>query len=249
MITGSRHTKLQTERTFLTGFRQGVWSGLPFSLVLGPFGMLFGVIATEAGLDLLQVMGFSVLVIAGAAQVTALSLMNEHAPVIVVLATSLAVNMRMAIYSAALVQHFGSFPLWKRAVAAYWLFDQPFAMTSVDINKRPDRARDERFGFYMGVALPLGILWYGVTYLGATVGDLLPSDIGMDFAIPATFLALVAPLLRSLPHLAAAFTSVVGTLLFSALPFNSGLLVAALLALVVGAELEKRLERRRVQRV
>jgi len=97
----------------------------------------------------------------------------------------------------------------------------------------------------LGVAIPLGILWYVVTYLGATLGDLLPTDIGMEFAIPATFLALVAPLLRSLPHLAAAFTSVAGTLAFASLPFNSGLLLAALLALIVGAEIEKRLERRR----
>ncbi len=236
---------MQTQGSFFRGFRQGFWSGLPFALVLGPFGMLFGVIATEAGLDLAQVMGFSVLVIAGAAQVTALSLMNESAPVLIVVFTALAVNMRMAIYSAALVEHFGAFPLWKRAVAAYWLFDQPFAMTAVDINKNPLRSRDERFGFYLGVAIPLGILWYVVTYLGATLGDLLPTDIGMEFAIPATFLALVAPLLRSLPHLAAAFTSVAGTLVFASLPFNSGLLLAALLALIVGAEIEKRLERRR----
>lgn len=240
---------MQTQGTFLRGFRQGFWSGLPFALVLGPFGMLFGVIATEAGLNLAEVMGFSVLVIAGAAQVTALSLMNENAPVLIVVFTALAVNMRMAIYSAALVEHFGAFPLWKRAVAAYWLFDQPFAMTSVDITKNPQRPRDERFGFYLGVAIPLGILWYVVTYLGATIGDLLPTDIGMEFAIPATFLALVAPLLRSLPHLAAAFTSVAGTLAFASLPFNSGLLLAALLALIVGAEIEKRLERRRSEDV
>jgi len=235
--------------SFLAGFRQGAWSGLPFSLVLGPFGMLFGVLATEAGLDLAQVMGFSVLVIAGAAQVTALSLMNEQAPVVVVLVTALAVNMRMAIYTAALVSHFGSLPVWKRAIAAYWLFDQPFAMTSVDITKNPQRSLNERFGFYLGVAVPLGLLWYGATLLGATLGYLMPQNIGMDFAIPATFLALVAPLLRSLAHLAAAFTSVVGTLLLSGLPFNSGLLVAALLALLVGAEVERRLEQRRAQYV
>jgi len=232
---------LHSTQSFGRGFRAGFWSGLPFSLVLGPFGLLFGVIATEAGLDLAQVMGFSVLVIAGAAQITAISLMNEHAPVLVVLATSLAVNLRMGIYSAALVPHFGGLPLWKRAVAAYWLFDQPFALTSVDVTKNPQRSRDERFGFYLGVGVPLSILWYIVTYLGATLGDLIPGDIGIDFAIPATFLALIAPLLRSLPHLAAALTSVVGTLAFSSLPFNSGLLVAAFLALFVGAELEKRL--------
>lgn len=231
---------MATLGSFAAGFGQGAIQGLPFSLVLGPFGMLFGVIATESGLDLVQVMGFSVLVIAGAAQITAISLMNEQAPVLVVLATSLAVNLRMGIYSAALVPHFGGLPLWKRATAAYWLFDQPFALTSVDVAKNPKRTRDERFGFYLGVGIPLSILWYIVTYLGATLGDLIPGDIGIDFAIPATFLALIAPLLKSLPHLAAAITSVAGTLTLSNLPFNSGLLVAAVIALIVGAEVERR---------
>ena len=83
-------------------FRSGARDAAPFTLVVGPFAILFGVVATEAGLNLLETMSFSFLVIAGAAQLTALQLMVDQAPTIIVIASALAVNLRMAMYSASL---------------------------------------------------------------------------------------------------------------------------------------------------
>src|SRR6056297_2366962 len=116
--------------TVKTAFWRGARDALPFVLVVGPFAMLFGVVATEAGLDLLATMGFSVLDIAGASQFAALQQMTEGAPVLVAIATALAVNLRMAMYSAALLPHLGEAPLWKRAVVAYLNVDQTYAMRS-----------------------------------------------------------------------------------------------------------------------
>ena len=50
----------------------GVRDGWPFIFVVVPFAILFGVVATDAGLSLAQTMGFTVLVIAGASQFAAL---------------------------------------------------------------------------------------------------------------------------------------------------------------------------------
>ena len=75
-----------------SSFQEGVIAGLPFTVFVIPFATLFGVVATEAGLDLAQTMGFSLLVIAGASQFTAVQLMTENAPVWITLATALAVN-------------------------------------------------------------------------------------------------------------------------------------------------------------
>ena len=97
-------------------------------IVVVPFAMLFGVVATEAGLPLAQVMGMSFLVIAGAAQFTALQFMADNAPVLVIIASALAVNLRMAMYSAAITPHLGPEPFWKRALIAYFLVDQTYAL-------------------------------------------------------------------------------------------------------------------------
>jgi len=105
---------------------RGVVAALPFIIVLVPFALLFGVAATEAGLPIAQVMGFTVLVIAGASQFTALQFMIENAPVLVVLASALAVNLRMAMYSAAITPYLGDQPLWKRALLSYILVDQTY---------------------------------------------------------------------------------------------------------------------------
>ncbi len=85
----------------MEGFRDGI----PFLLVVTPFALLFGVVATESGLNLLETMGFSIVVIAGASQFTALQLMNDNAPTLIVIASALAVNLRMAMYSASLTPY------------------------------------------------------------------------------------------------------------------------------------------------
>ena len=57
----------------------------------------------KCGLDLIETMTMTVLVIAGAAQFTALALLEEQAPTLIVIIAALAVNLRMAMYSAALL--------------------------------------------------------------------------------------------------------------------------------------------------
>lgn len=223
-----------------SALRDGIRDAIPFILVIIPFGVVFGVVASEAGFDLAQIMGFSILVIAGASQIVAVQLMTENAPALVVLATSLAVNLRMAMYSASLAPYMGHIAWWKRGIMSYLMVDQVYAAAILRYETQPNMTTSARFAYYIGVALPVVPLWYLATLAGAVLGTSIPADLPIDFAVPITFLALIIPLLRSLAHVAAAMASVLGVLAFSGLPFNLGLLVAALLAMVVGAEVERR---------
>lgn len=226
------------------GFRHG----LPFLLVIVPFGLLFGVAATKAGLDLAQVMGFSIMVIAGAAQFTALQLMGDHAPVILVLAASLAVNLRMAMYSASLTPHFGRAPTWQKALAAYFMVDQSFALAINEYETRPAMSRPEKLAYYAGACSPVCPNWYVATLAGALVGAQIPPEFALDFAVPITFLAMIGPALRTLAHVAAAAVSVIGALVLSFLPSGVGLMIAALAAMVTGAQVELWIARRKAVR-
>lgn len=221
--------------------REGLRDGWPFIFAAGPFGMLFGVVATEAGLDLAQIMGMSVVVIAGAAQFTALAQMQDAAPVAIVIIAGLAVNLRMAMYSAALSPHIRPAPLWQRIIAAYCNLDNSFATGSVRFEAEPDRPTAWKIRYYLASAVPALTAWISLTYLGALTGEAIPDSLPIDFAVPLTFLAIIAPLLRTLAHLAAALTSVVVALLLAGLPFNIGLLIAAVLAMAVGVQVERRL--------
>ena len=95
--------------------------------------------------------------------------------------------------------------------------------------------------FYTGVFVSFMPFWYIATYLGAVLGTAIPPEVGLDMALPLMFLAMIGPMLRTLAHMAAAFTSLVLGLVFAFLPWNLGLLVAALVALLVGAEIERRM--------
>ena len=57
--------------------------------------------------------------------------MADQAPVLIVPATPLAVNLRMAMFSAALTPHPWAAPLWQRALISCGLPDQTFA-TMID---------------------------------------------------------------------------------------------------------------------
>lgn len=223
---------------------RGMLASAPFVVVIVPFALLFGVAATEAGLDLATVMGFSLAVFAGAAQFTALQLMQDHAPVLVVLATSLAVNLRMGMYSAALTPFFGRLPLGRRALVAFFLVDQSYAASVVEFERRPYLSTAERLAFFAGTVLPIAPAWYAATWAGAVLGAQIPPDYPLDFAMPVTFIAMVAPLLRSAAHLAAALVSAAGTLALAWMPFSTGVLVAALAAMLTGALVEIWQERR-----
>ncbi|MEM9094617.1 MAG: AzlC family ABC transporter permease [Neomegalonema sp.] len=226
------------------GFWDGVVASLPVMLAVGPFGMIFGVIATEAGLNLLETMAMTTIVIAGASQLAALQLMTDNAPVALAILTGAVVNLRMAMYSAAIASQWRGAPLWARAFAAYFLHDQSFALSMRRYAEQPAEPQPGKIAFFFGVGVTTVIVWVGASYVGALAGSMAPPEWRLDFAVPVTFIAAVAPLLRSAPQLAAAMTAIVASLVLAPLPFNLGLIVASALGIAAGATLETIMARR-----
>ncbi|WP_371225615.1 AzlC family ABC transporter permease [Roseovarius sp. 2305UL8-3] len=225
-------------------FWHGIRDGAPFILVLIPFSTLFGVVAAEAGLSVFEALTFSVMVLAGAAQFAALQLLVEDAPTLIAIITALAVNLRMAMYSAALTPHLGAAPLWQRAVAAYFVVDQTYACSVVEYEKNRDWGMACKLAYFFGVAAPVVPFWYGSTVVGAGLGAGIPDSLALDFAVPITFLAIITPMLRTPAHVAAAIVAVIMSLVFAFLPYSLGILVAGFLGMMTGAQVELRLDRR-----
>ncbi len=233
-----------TPETTKSTYWQGVRAGAPFILVLVPFAMLFGVVATEAGLNLLETFAFSLLVVAGAAQFTAIQLLTEHAPTIIVCVTALAVNLRMAMYSASLTPHLGRAPLGKRAMVAYLMVDQAYACAILAYEKNPGWTIPQKLAFYFGAITPLMPLWLIFTIVGAMVGSAIPPEFALDFAVPITFLAMIAPMLRSAAHVVAALVAIAVSLSLAFIPYSLGLLVAGAAGMIAGAQVELMMSRR-----
>jgi predicted branched-subunit amino acid permease len=222
-------------------FWKGARDAAPFILVVGPFALLFGVVATEAGVEIAATMSLSIFVIAGAAQLTALQLLVDQVPTVIVLVSALAVNLRMAMYSAALTPYLGSAPLWKRALVAYFIVDQNYALSVMRYEQNRHWGLAQRLTYYFGTVAPVVPMWYLCTLIGALLGGAIPESYALDFAVPITFLALIAPMVRTRAHLAAALVSITVALVLAFLPYNLGLLIAGILAMATGAEVERRM--------
>ena len=185
-------------------FRQAVLRAVPFTVMIVPFGALFGVLATAQGMSVFEAMAFSVVVIAGASQFAALQMMQDGAPILLIILTATAVNLRMAMYSVALTPHLGMAPLWQRAVIAYFLVDQSFVLGAAEFERRPDWGLAEKLAWYAGIVTPICGLWYLATWLGATFGKSVPPHWPFDFIVPVSFLAMIAPILLTRAQMVAA---------------------------------------------
>lgn len=219
-------------------FFKGAAHSLPFFVVILPFAMLFGVLSAEADLGPWETQIFSIAVFAGASQLAALQLMQDQAPLVVILATGIAVNLRMMMYSVALTPHLGAAPLGIRATIAYFLVDQSFALSLAEFDKRPEMTLPEKVAYFFGTVAPITAIWNVSTAAGAHLGRAVPESWGLDFAMPITFIGMTAAMLRTVPHGVAMAVSVGVTLMLWAMPYGTGLLVGAAAGMAAGAVAE-----------
>lgn len=234
--------------TTKTAFWQGFRDSAPFLLVSGPFGLLFGVLAAEAGLNVPAAFTFSLAVFAGSAQFTALQLLQENTPLLIVLISALAVNLRVAMYSASLTPYLGEAPLWQRACAAYMVVDQSYALSVVKFETEPDLTVPQRMAYFFGTNGLVAPGWMLATLTGALVGAQIPESWGLDFVLPLAFLAMIGPMLRTPAHLVACFTAIAISLPATLLPYNLGLIVAGIAGMMAGAQAELWVERATARR-
>lgn len=159
-------------------------------VLITPFlvGVPFGILARDTGLDALQTSGMSVLMFAGASQFVALELFRSGASPLVVIATTLLINLRHVLMAASLRPHFGDRPLPTKLGLAYVLTDEAFAMAS-SWYRRGGRS----LAYYVTFAALMWLLWNLGTIVGVLAGPVVPDPrvIGLDFAITATFIAIV----------------------------------------------------------
>jgi 4-azaleucine resistance transporter AzlC len=222
-------------------FWAGVRSIVPILVGVFPFATIAGITMVSVGIPPAAAMAMSVIVFAGAAQLAAANLIGQGAPVLIIVATALIINLRFLMYSASIAPHFTRLrQRWKWPLA-YLLTDQAYAVSILAFGQEVTSAN--KHWFYLGAALGLWVTWQAGTVVGVLVGMKVPPSWGLDFAIPLTFLAILLPNLKDLSSLAAALAAgVVSTLAFD-LPLNSAILVAAFIGIGVGFALESCLEK------
>lgn len=219
-----------------TAFWAGVRQFMPITLGAIPFGLVFGVAATEIGITPLQGTVMSMFMIAGAAQLAMVELIKNNAAAWVIILSALIVNLRFVIYSASLAPHFQSFSLRWKLLNAALITDQPFALSIAYFTEHPDAPHKQWFHF--GHSITLWITWTASSALGLFVGAVIPQSWSLSLTIPFMFLGMVIPAIRGRSYLIAAIISGVVAVLAHGLPNNLGLPLAIACGIFVGVILE-----------
>lgn len=216
----------------LSAFFEGVQAVLPALFGLLPFAMISGIAAVEAGIPPFSALAMSVLVFAGASQLVVLDLMKQHGLPLAMILTGLVINLRFAMYSAALAPHVRHAAAKWKAFFAYLLTDQAFVI-SVARFQRGYHAELKSW-YYLGTALSIWIVWQIGAAAGIFLGSQIPASWSLDFAVPLIFLSMLVPALKDRASKAAALASSVTIILAASLPLNLGLLAASASGILVG---------------
>ncbi|QXI30774.1 AzlC family ABC transporter permease [Pseudomonas vanderleydeniana] len=217
-------------------FMQGVRALLPLIPGVVPFGLVTGVMATEMGMSPGTAMGMTVLFYSGSAQMVVLQLLHQGALPVAMVLTALIINLRFIMYSASLAPHLHHLPRRWRWPLAYLISDQSFALCSL----RFASGELGRFGyhFFAGTAVAMWLAWQLSVLAGVCVGSKIPESWSLGFAIPLSFLALLVPALRNLASLGAAVVGGGIAVLAIGMPYNLGLVTAAIGGIVAGLLIE-----------
>ncbi|WP_417663057.1 AzlC family ABC transporter permease [Pseudomonas sp.] len=221
-------------------FYQGVRDMLPMLLGAMPFGIIYGSLAVASGLSPWQTLAMSVFVFAGSAQFIAISLLSSGVGITVLLLTTLVVNLRHALYSASLQPFVRHLPARWRMSLAFWLTDEAFAVVQHRYALRDESPN--KHWYFLGASLAMYSNWLLCTVIGLVFGQSVPNlaEWGLDFAMLATFIGIVVPMLRNRPQVAAALVAAAVALVCHELPYKLGLMAAAFSGIVVGVILERR---------
>ena len=180
-----------------TGRWQAMRSGFVATMIVwpgvAPFGMVYAVSALAAGLSFAETLGMSLIVFAGASQFTAVGLFAAGANPISIIAATAIINARHLLLAASTASYIRQSPSWLRAVVAFQLTDETYAVGVQQFEKTGGDA-----WFQFGANLSLYFIWALSTVIGSLLGALIPdpAGLGLDLIFPLTFIAFLMPMVR-----------------------------------------------------
>ncbi|MGH7496833.1 MAG: AzlC family ABC transporter permease [bacterium] len=194
----------------LAGVRAGAQRFAPLAVSVFAYGMVFGMLARQAGLSLTASAAMSLLVAAGSSQFVAIGMWHAPLPVVSILVTTLVVNLRNVLMGAAIRPYLAALPARLRYSMLYVMGDENWALTMREFEQG---GRDS--GFFLGSGALSLAAWVSSTVAGYLAASAIPdpASFGLDFAFTAVFLALLVGTWKGrtslLPVIVAAVTSLI----------------------------------------
>lgn len=229
----------QTEHTSsgLTSTLAGLAPALPVVMGYLPIGFAYGVLATGAGMSTFNTLLMSLIVFAGSAQLVAVGLVSQGLNPWAIVATTFIVNLRHLLMSASLSPYMEKWRGGQVAGFCFELTDETFGVHSLRFERgetAPGRA--------MLINLVCHLSWVAGSLLGVVAGGLIRDvrPLGLDYALPAMFIALLVMQLRGRAYLRVALIAAgLSILIWRAGLTQWNVILAAIIAAAVAAGVEQ----------
>lgn len=170
-------------------FFRGVRTGVPIALGYLAVGFTLGITAKNAGLTAFQSGLTSLLVSASAGQYAAFTMMAAQSGYLEIAIMEAVTNARYILMSCALSQKLPeSTKTWHRLTMGFAVTDEIFGMAIAE----EDKLNPYYYFGMMAIAVPL---WALGTFLGTSVGNVLPGSVvsALSVGLYGMFLAVIIP--------------------------------------------------------
>ena len=218
-------------------FLKGIIDVSPLMLPVIPFGLIFGILSIDIGFSPLATMGMSLIIFGGASQIILLQLFSGGASSLVIISSVGAVNSRHLLYGAVVSEHLSDLKLIWKIIISYFLIDQAFAVSHKYFKKSKDK---NKYFHLIGGGFTCWTIWQSTTFLGIILGAAIPEKLGLSFAVPLTFLAILVNDFRKMINLIVIIVSgLVAVIGYNYIPYKAYVIVAALTGLITAFFLTK----------
>lgn len=224
--------------TRLGEFWRGVQGVVPLLFGVFPFGMIFGALSMKAGLGVVPSQMMSSIVFAGSSQFMFTQMYSAATPGLVIILAVIVINLRHALYSVSIASYVKDLSKGWKALLAYLLTDEAFVTAAAHYEKEGVTPRSH--WYFLGAGVGLWTIWQVSTFLGISLGTVIPSDWPLDFFLPLTFIAMVVPMLKDKATVGAALAAGVVAVVAFTLPYKLSIVLAAFVGIIAGLWLEKR---------
>ena len=205
---------------------------LSVSITVGAYGTAFGAAAVANGFSVLQTCLLSLLTFSGASQFAVIGVLGAGGGAISGIATASLLGIRNGVYGVIMAPRL-KVKGFKRIVAAQITIDES---TAVALGQEVRGESAMRQGFWL-TGFGVFLFWNLFTVAGA-LGAQAMGDIrawGLDSAVPAAFLGLVWPRLKTKRDRILALSCVVFALAMTPiLPAGLPIIATAFIAIAVG---------------
>jgi len=219
-------------------YKKGIKSALPIVLGYLPIGIAYGLIAVNSGMNILETVLMSLFVYAGSAQFIAAGMISTGATPLSIISTVFMVNLRHLLYSASLSTYFKAIHRRFIPVLSFFITDESYgvSITELENGQRPEP------GYFFGLFITAYAGWVASSLIGALCGTRLgnSANMGLDFTLPAMYIALIMMQLKGWRKAAiAVFSGLLSLALMFVIPGNGNVIISAIAGAGLGVMLNR----------